>query len=82
MQCCQCPRPALFAASGKDGAPLCLNCYATFQQVMSIEFLKSAAMLNHAGHQMDVMVQRCLGAGLASALPLQADIKFAAPKVS
>jgi hypothetical protein len=58
MQCSQCPRPAFWAVGDdlKSAKPLCLACYATFQHVQTIEFLKHAAMLNNASHEMDSLM--------------------------
>ncbi|MET4630448.1 hypothetical protein ABIB83_007500 [Bradyrhizobium sp. I1.8.5] len=58
MQCQQCSRPAFWRVgeSLESAMPLCLTCYATFQHVQTIEFLKNAAMLNNAAHQMDAVM--------------------------
>jgi hypothetical protein len=54
-QCSQCTRPAFWSiGDGAQGAhPLCLTCYAAFEQIQTMNFLKNAAMMNSAAEQMD-----------------------------
>src|SRR5882757_6718117 len=52
MQCCQCPRPAYWTVGG---SPLCLSCSAILEHIQTMQFLKNAAMMNDANHQMDML---------------------------
>jgi hypothetical protein len=56
MQCCQCQRPAYWMVGPKADTPLCLSCSAILEHIQTMQFLKSAAMMNDANHQMDMMV--------------------------
>jgi hypothetical protein len=55
LQCSQCTRPAFWAVgeSTENAHPLCLSCLAVFEQIQTVKFLKSAAMMNNAAEQMD-----------------------------
>lgn len=49
VTCAQCPRPALYwTGDANSSPPLCLHCYAVFDEICSRKFLFSAAMLNQA----------------------------------
>ena len=53
-KCHQCDRPAFFRVSEQE-VPLCLSCYATWHHTQSIDFLKNAALMNHAMDEMDAV---------------------------
>jgi hypothetical protein len=57
MKCHQCTTPAFVTVAhfGQD-VPLCLDCYSKLNIIQNAEFLRSAAMMNQALDDMDMMV--------------------------
>jgi hypothetical protein len=56
MKCSQCHRTAFWRVGDPPNAvPLCLSCYADFEHVQTIGFLKNAAMMNQANQQLDMV---------------------------
>lgn len=57
MRCAQCSRPALYnIGDGEHAVPLCLNCWATLEEVNFRKWLQAAAMINHAQDEFDAII--------------------------
>src|SRR6266480_4272438 len=57
MRCSQCPNPAFYRiGNGKGETTLCLRCLQVYEGIQFREWLKNAAMMNHASASMDSML--------------------------
>jgi hypothetical protein len=57
MRCAQCSNSAFYRiGNGKGETALCLSCLSIYEGIQFREWLKSAAMMNHASESMDAML--------------------------
>ncbi|MGY4434855.1 hypothetical protein ACVWWO_007332 [Bradyrhizobium sp. F1.13.1] len=58
MKCAQCTNPAFYRVGDGSGKEigLCLSCLSVYEGIQFREWLKHAAMLNHASESMDSML--------------------------
>src|SRR4051812_47436219 len=69
--CAQCSNTAFYRiGDGKEAAALCLPCLSIYEGIQFREWLKHAAMLNHASAEMDNMLGGI--GGLSPKIPVEA----------